>query len=30
VACVFLGYSDAELVGKRFPADRHTRWYDEA
>ena len=30
VACVFLGYSDTELVGKRFPADRHTRWYDEA
>ena len=30
VACVFLGYSDAELQGKRFPAERHTRWYAEA
>ena len=30
VACVFLGYSDAEITGKRFPADRHTRWFEEA
>ncbi|HZR97437.1 MAG TPA: nitroreductase [Chloroflexota bacterium] len=30
VACVFLGYSDAEIPGKRFPAERHTRWFTEA
>jgi nitroreductase len=30
VACVFLGFSEAPTSAKRFPAERHTRWYDEA
>ena len=30
VACVFLGYSDAQTSAKRFPAERHTRWFTEA
>jgi nitroreductase len=29
VACVFLGYSDVQPVPKRFPAERHTRWFTE-
>jgi nitroreductase len=30
VACVFLGYADQEVTGKRLPVDRHTHWYPEA
>jgi nitroreductase len=30
VACIFLGYSEQETMGKRLPADRHTKWYTEA
>src|SRR5436190_1055210 len=30
VACIFLGYSEQETMGKRLPADRHTKWYSEA
>jgi nitroreductase len=30
VSCVFLGYSSAPTSAKRFPAERHTRWFTEA
>ncbi|HZT05430.1 MAG TPA: nitroreductase [Chloroflexota bacterium] len=30
VACIFLGYSDQETMGKRLPAERHTHWYTTA
>ena len=30
VACIFLGHSEAATSAKRFPAERHTRWYDTA
>jgi nitroreductase len=30
VSCVFVGYSEQELAPKRFPVERHTKWYTEA
>src|ERR1043166_5311774 len=29
VACIFLGYSEQETMGKRLPAERHTKWYTD-
>jgi len=28
VACIFLGHSDAPTAAKRFPVERHTRWFE--
>jgi len=30
VSCIFIGYSDQPTMGKRLPAERHTKWYTEA
>jgi nitroreductase len=29
VSCIFVGYSDQEIAPKRFPVERHTKWYSE-
>jgi nitroreductase len=29
VACIFLGYSEQETMGKRLPAEKHTAWHTD-
>jgi nitroreductase len=28
VSCIFIGYADQKMDPKRFPVERHTKWYE--